>query len=192
MVDEPLTLRIIAGPNGSGKSTLAALLFRGGECSRFINADVIARGINQNGSGVSDLVAGRTMIHAINQALESKESFSFETTMSGKSWIPLIKKALAEGYQVELLYVYLESPEMCMKRVRSRVAAGGHNIPEQTLRRRYTRSLAMFASKYSDLIDNWYIFDNSNGAALMIAQKYLGTISIFDQKRYEIIRSYAK
>ena len=85
---------------------------------------------------------------------------------------------------------YLESPEMCLRRIEDRVRSGGHNIPEDTVRRRYQRSLAMFARTYSNLIPNWYLFDNSNGAALVIAQKEDGEISIADQGRYGIIQSY--
>ena len=184
-------LRIVAGPNGAGKSTLASLFFGKLELLRYINADVIARGIDLTISRDSNIVAGRVMLESIHEALREGHSFSFETTMSGKIWAPLIKNAISLNYRVELLFVYLQSPEMCLRRIEDRVRSGGHNIPEETVRRRYQRSLAMFAGTYSSLIPNWYLFDNSNGAALVIAQKEEGEVSIADMARYDIIKSYA-
>ena len=184
-------LRIVSGPDGAGKSTLVSLFFGKLELLRYINADLIARVIDLTISKDSNIVAGRVMLEAIHEALGQGHSFSFETTMSGKIWAPLIRKALLQKYRVELLFVYLESPKMCLRRIEDRVRSGGHNIPEETVRRRYKRSLAMFARTYSSLIPNWYLFDNSNGAALVIAQKEDGEIRIADQLRYGIVQSYA-
>jgi predicted ABC-type ATPase len=184
-------LRIIAGPNGAGKSTMAALLFGKLEAIRFINADVIAKGLDLHSNTGADLTAGRVMLKSIHEAIEEGVSFSFESTMSGKIWIQIIKQAINKGFRVELLLVYLESPEMCLARVAQRVRSGGHNIPEKTLRRRYQRTLTMFSSIYSKLIDNWYIFDNSNGVANFIARKEAGTLTIEDKPRYATIMKYA-
>jgi predicted ABC-type ATPase len=165
-------LYIIGGPNGAGKTTAAFKLlpeiFRAVE---FINADEIARGISPfNPEGVA-IQAGRIMLQRIETLLNERKSFAFETTLSGLSYIELIKRARDAGYKVTLFFVWLPSEEMAISRVADRVKKGGHNIPIEVIKRRYAKGIRNFVT-YSQECHCWYFYDNSGPQYQLIA-KYL-------------------
>jgi len=153
---------VLGGPNGSGKST-AAVRFLHDTLSiiEFVNADEIARGLSPfNPSGVA-VQAGRIMLERMEELAQHGESFAFETTLASRSFAPWIKRLQSKGYRFRLLYVWLRSPELNVIRVAQRVALGGHNIPEETIRRRYSRSVANLFELYLPIADSWEIVDNS-------------------------------
>jgi len=162
---------IIGGCNGAGKTTAAYNLLPGVfKTIEFVNADEIARGLSPlNVEGVA-FQAGRIMIERIEQLIAGNKSFSFETTLSGLSYLKLIKIAKEKGYEVTLFFVYLSSIELAKKRVLLRVSRGGHNIPENVIERRYDKGLRNFL-KYASLADDWYIFDNSGSEYELIAKE---------------------
>jgi len=161
-------LIILAGPNGAGKSTVASFLLKNKSIQAFLNADIIASGMSSQG-GKGDIRAGRVMLKSLHGALEQGRSVAFETTMSGKSWFQLITGAQARGYEVTLCYVAVDSVEIATERVRQRVLQGGHAIPEETIRRRYSKSIRLFFGSYSKLVNHWYFFDNSKDKAVLVA-----------------------
>ena len=178
------TMEILAGPNGSGKTTLSDLLLKKVGKFRFVNADSIANGLDASSDG-AEITAGRVMLKQINESLNEGVSFAFETTLSGRIWLEYIKRAKSLGYQVVIYLVLVKDVDLAVKRVAERVACGGHNVPAETIMRRYRRSKELFDSLYSKVCDKWYIFDNSDGSAEMVAKKENGSMVILNESKYQ-------
>jgi predicted ABC-type ATPase len=188
-------LVIIAGPNGAGKSTVSDFLLDNKSISWYVNADIIAKGISSPNRRGSDIEAGRIMLSQLSDALKSCSSISYESTMSGISWRSLITQAKNLGYIVTICYVAVRSPEVSIKRVKARVLHGGHDIPESTLRRRFSRSLRLFLTEYRDQVDYWYFFDNSENAAKLVAMResFDGKEVVLDQEIFSFYKdAYAR
>lgn len=152
---------IIAGPNGAGKTTFARdFLPAEAHTLRFINADLIASGLSPFNPEVAAIKAGRLMLEEIEGCVNAGESFAFETTLSGLSYLPKIKRWQQLGYQVKLWFLSLPSPDVAVKRVAARVEQGGHNIPEEVIRRRYRAGLENFDVRYSKIVDSWAVYDS--------------------------------
>jgi predicted ABC-type ATPase len=109
------------------------------------------------------------------------KSFAFETTLSGLTYLNFIREAKSIGYNVTFFFVYLDNVELAKIRVSRRVAKGGHNIPVDTIDRRYKKGLKNFV-KYAEIADSWYIYDNSNTEYKLVAESVYGKeeISNFD------------
>ena len=168
-------LYIIAGCNGAGKTTASfTILPEVLNCKEFINADEIAKGLSPFQPESVAMQAGRIMLARMDELLQKGETFAFETTLATKSYKQKIEWAQANGYEVTLLFFWLDSPNMAKKRVAQRVAEGGHSIPSQTIERRYHNGIANLFAIYIDMVDICYIFDNSEGERTPIAKKYKG------------------
>jgi predicted ABC-type ATPase len=167
------TAIIIAGCNGAGKSTSArAIIEAYGNVRAFVNADTIARGLSAFSSETVAIEAGRIMLDWLKKLANQRHTFAFETTLSGKTYATWLRTLKAQGYLVHLYYFWLDSPETAIERIRTRVAAGGHAIPDDTVRRRHTASVANFLNLYRPIADFWRIHDNtSQGGSRMIALK---------------------
>lgn len=153
---------IIAGPNGAGKTTFARdFLPAEAQTLRFINADLIAAGLAPFNPESVSIKAGRLMLEEIEECVVEGRSFAFETTLSGKSYVRKIALWQRLGYQVKLWFLSLPSEDFAISRVAERVAQGGHNIPEQIVRRRFKSGLENFHKRYSKVVDSWAFFDNS-------------------------------
>ena len=186
-------LYIRAGCNGAGKTTASmtilpkALLVR-----EFVNADEIAKGLSPfNPEGVA-IEAGRLMLERIDCLLKRGESFSIETTLATRSYINLVRRAHAEGYQVHLIYFWLKSPELAMQRVAERVAHGGHNIPQDVIVRRYSAGISNLFNLFVNEVDSWMIYDNSDNDREEIAVGAKEKIDIINSVKFEIIKSYVR
>jgi len=133
---------LIAGPNGAGKTTFAReFLPNEGDCPTFINADLIAAGISPfNPEGVS-VRAGRLMLEELENQVRQRKNFAFETTLSGRTYQKKIGDWQNLGYHVKLIFLSLPHADLAVARVAARVAQGGHNIPETTIRRRFALGL---------------------------------------------------
>ena len=165
-------LYIIAGCNGAGKTTASfTILPEVLGCKEFINADEIAKGLSPFQPESVAMQAGRIMLARMDELLQKGETFAFETTLATKSYKQKIEWAQANGYEVTLLFFWLDSPNMAKKRVAQRVAEGGHSIPTETIERRYHNGIANLFAIYMDMVDICYIFDNSEGRKELIAQK---------------------
>ncbi|WP_277011491.1 zeta toxin family protein [Capnocytophaga granulosa] len=168
-------LYIIAGCNGAGKTTASfTILPEVLDCKEFINADEIAKGLSPFQPESVAMQAGRIMLARMDELLQKGETFAFETTLATKSYKQKIEWAQANGYEVTLLFFWLDSPNMAKERVAQRVAEGGHSIPSETIERRYHNGIANLFTIYIDMVDICYIFDNSEGERTPIAKKYKG------------------
>ncbi len=163
---------IIAGPNGAGKTTFAQeYLPKESSCPIFVNADLIAGGLSPFLPEVAVVRAGRLMSKEINNHAKRGESFAFETTLAGRGYVKRIKKWRAEGYQVKLIFLSLATPEEAIDRVKSRVAQGGHNVPEAVIRRRFDNGLKNFETLYRHCVDDWHWYNNSGAIPVLLKQK---------------------
>ena len=146
----------IAGPNGAGKTTFAReYLPNEANTLTFINADLIARGLDPFQPERAAFRAGRMMLEMIDACVRRGESFAFETTLSGRGYARMIPTWQEQGYWVALYYLPLPSPEMAIERVRQRVVMGGHHVPDDIIRRRFHASWHNFQHIYQDLVDEW-------------------------------------
>jgi predicted ABC-type ATPase len=162
---------IIAGPNGAGKTTFARefLPFEGG-CPIFVNADLIAAGIAPFQPEAVAFRAGRLMLQELAHHAAEGRSFAFETTLSGRTYAPMIDTWRAQGYTVKLVFLSLMSADEAVVRVTNRVRQGGHHIPEDTIRRRFDAGLMSFHDIYRARVDYWQLFDNSGDTPLLLAE----------------------
>lgn len=169
-MSEPAPLAVvIAGPNGAGKSTLAPVIARDGfQLRDFVNADEIARGLSGFDPAGAALQAGRVMLQRLEELASHRASFSFETTLATRSYATWLRALKTEGYQVELLFVWLPSPELAIQRVADRVRLGGHDIPVDVIRRRYELGLRNLFRLYLSIADRWTVVDNSVGGSLRV------------------------
>jgi predicted ABC-type ATPase len=160
---------IIAGPNGAGKTTFArTFLPREAACLRFINADLIAAGLSPFAPEVAALKAGRLMIKEIEDCVKYGESFAFETTLAGLSYVRRIRQWRSLGYIVSLYFLSLPTPEIAISRVAERVRQGGHAIPEAVIRRRFAAGLHNFETIYTQEVDIWAKFNNVGDQPILI------------------------
>jgi len=173
------TLYIIAGANGSGKTTFA-LNFAAIQSLDFINADEIAKEYDPNDIQKYKITAGKVFFQRVNQRLSEKNSFILETTLSGKYLQKVIQKAKQAGFYISLIYLYLDNNSENILRVKNRVLAGGHNVPEVDIVRRYERSKYLFLYLYKDLVDEWSLFYNGDDKFELIANNQM----IIDETTY--------
>ena len=153
---------IIAGPNGAGKTTFAReFLPNEAACPIFVNADLIAAGLSPFAPEQAAIQAGRLMLQAIAQHVANRQSFAFETTLSGRAYARQIPQWRQAGYFVELFFLSLPHADMAVQRVAERVRQGGHHIPEATVRRRFTAGLELLRTVYQPLVDQWSVVDNA-------------------------------
>jgi predicted ABC-type ATPase len=159
---------IIAGPNGAGKTTFArSFLPEEAGLTRFINADAIAAGLAAFAPETAAIRAGRLMLAEIAHCVQRGESFAFETTLSGLSYLKHIELWRSQGYKISLFFLSLPNVETAIARVEERVRQGGHDIPEAVIRRRFQSGLANFHGHYKLAVNDWALYDNSDAEPIM-------------------------
>ena len=164
------TLYIISGCNGAGKTTASyTVLPEILDCREYVNADEIAKGLSPFNPESVAIEAGRLMLERIDYLMTAGVSFSIETTLATKSYVNLVRRAHKQGYNVKLLFFWLESPEMAKLRVAERVAKGGHNIPEDMIERRYYAGIRNLFNLFMNEVDYWAIFMNTKKPMTSIA-----------------------
>jgi len=160
---------IIAGPNGAGKTTFAnEFLPNEAECPIFINADLIAAGLSPFQPEGALIRAGRLMLEEIKIHVRRGDSFAFETTLSGRTYLKMIREWRKQGYQIKLFFLSLKSHEEAIARIKARVAQGGHHIPNDVVRRRFVSGLNNFQKIYRFEVDFWHWYDNSDDIIKLI------------------------
>ncbi len=183
-------LYIIAGPNGAGKTTFARkFLPQYAECLEFVNADLIAGGLSPFAPERAAILGGRLMLEQIHSLAERGLDFGFETTLSGKTYVKLLRDMKKRGI-IHILFLWITNVELALERIQLRVRNGGHHIPETIVRRRFSRSLSNFFRFYQQLADSWTIFDNSGDVPKMIAFEESGRLEILDQDVFAILLKY--
>lgn len=164
-------LYIIAGPNGAGKTTASYNLLPDlWNCREFVNADEIARGLSPLNPDEMAIEAGRLQLMRIETLLRANLTFAIETTLATRTYQNLINRAQERGYEVEIIFFYLPSAEDAIRRVALRVKAGGHNIPEKVIRRRYAAGLKNLFQLYMPIVNRWSIYNNIEAPSLLIAK----------------------
>jgi len=169
MPRKPPNCYIIAGPNGAGKTTFATeFLPVYANCRNFINPDLLARAFSPFDPDAGMFRAGRTVLELIAEFTEAGTDFAFETTLSGRAYVPLLRRVKKAGFRLHMLYLWIRSPELALARIRYRVQSGGHNVPETDVRRRFARTLANLFRLYRPLLDTLHVFDNSSDTPRLI------------------------
>lgn len=166
-------LYVISGCNGAGKTTASySLLPDMLSCKEFVNADEIAKGLSPFQPDKVAIEAGRIMLSRIKDLINHNVDFAFETTLATKSYVQFIREAQSKGYLVTLVYFWLNSPELAIERVKTRVISGGHNIPEDVIRRRYSAGMNNLSKLYLPICDYWLIIDNSEPPFQIVAEGF--------------------
>lgn len=183
---------IVAGPNGAGKSTFARLFLPDyADCREFVNADLIAAGLSPFNPESLAIEAGRLMLGRIETLARSRVNFGFETTLAGRGYVPLLRRLRSEGYRIHLFFLWLPDPQLALARVYERVLSGGHFVPEEVVRRRFSRGLANFFHRYESLLDTYLVFDSSGDAPRLVAVRLYGNHVIFDETTFGRIQTEA-
>ena len=179
---------IIAGPNGSGKTTFAKkFLPYYVQCPNFVNADLIAQGLSPFSPRSSAIKAGKLVLSQIYEYIEQGVDFAFESTLAGKLYVNMFKKLKEQGYKLHLLFLWIPDAKLAVARIKDRVAEGGHSVPAQDVRRRWTRSISNFFKLYRPLLDSWLLFNNAKSIPVLVAKGKNGQISVIDKELYERI-----
>ena len=181
-------LYIISGCNGSGKTTASyTLLPELLGCREFVNSDEFAKSLSPFDPSAASVAASRYMLMKIKYLLEKEADFCVETTLATRSLLNLVREAQEKYYEVTILYFWLNSPELAIQRVRDRVKAGGHNIPEEVIRRRYLMGLKYLFETYIPVCDRWVLADNSKTPFSVIAEGSSQLTFIKDNDKYRYI-----
>jgi predicted ABC-type ATPase len=174
---------ILAGPNGAGKSTAAPELLQDElGISEFVNADVIARGLSAFDPDRAAMAAGRVMLARLNELARQRESFAFETTLASRSFAPWLKDLRDSGYAVHLFFLWLSSPELAVQRVAHRVRSGGHDVPVDTIRRRYHAGVRNLFNLYQPVVTSWAVYNCSGPQSQLVAEAVdVAPIKVYDR-----------
>lgn len=183
-------LYVIAGCNGAGKTTASySILPEILDCDEFVNADEIAKGLSPFRPDKARIQAGRLMLQRIKFLIGHGQDFAFETTLATKSYKNLILEAKRNSYSVTLIFFWLSSPDLAVKRVETRVKEGGHNIPEKVIRRRYGNGLKNFFMIFKSIVDKWMLLDNSGEPYKIIAEKAISEEIIYNTNIWDNLKS---
>jgi len=184
-------LIIVGGPNGCGKSTIAY------EYSKvwgikYLGADDIANELKNKGLLKSDVAAGKEFFRRLDGIFKKKSSIIIESTLSGLGLFSKISELRKCGYSVTIVFVFLESADLCKKRVKIRVKKGGHNVPPKDIERRYFRSIKNFWKKYRYECDSWQLLYNGKSRPLEIALNENEVVNVFDDEYFKIFKDIAR
>lgn len=184
MGDRDRHVVVIGGPNGAGKSTIARDVLSGTlGIAEFVNADTIAAGLSGFDPERAAFAAGRVMLERLHELGEGDSNFSFESTLASRSFAPWLKSLIARGVSLHVVYVWLRSPELAIRRVKARVRRGGHGVDAVVVRRRYVRSAQNLVRLYLPLASEWVIYDNSGSKPHVIAKGGRGKDMLVDDAR---------
>ncbi len=180
-------LYIMGGPNGAGKTTTALRVFPRLGVTHFVNADLIAQGLSPLNVESAARAAGRIMLEEMEARLAASDDFALETTLASRTLAPFVKRCKGAGHRFILIYVWLGSADLAVQRVARRVKSGGHNIPEDTIRRRYERGRSNFFDLYRGLADQWAVLDNTGDFAVDVARFEDGALDILQPETWKLI-----
>jgi predicted ABC-type ATPase len=184
-VGEP-TLYIIAGPNGVGKTTFAdRFLPEEARQLEFVNPDLIARGLSPYAPEAVSVEAGKIALRRIRDLIAQRNSFTWETTMSGRSAVNWLKEARSQGFEINLYFLWVHSVRTTIRRIQQRVTEGGHNIPEGISERRFLKTIQNFFEVYRPLCTKWKFFQNESSGARLLAVEKNGRLAFRDRTAFE-------
>ena len=186
-------LFIIAGPNGAGKSTyVKRFLPEEMRCREFVNADLIAAGLSPFAPQKVSFQAGRIMLRRLRELFAQRDSFSFETTLTGYGYLPLLEEMKDAGYRIRLDYLWIPDLGITRARVRQRVRKGGHDIPDEVQVRRFGKGLKLLLEHYRPLVHDWRIYDNTGENPHLVVSAQDGQLRIADASKLVMIETAAK
>jgi len=179
---------IIAGPNGSGKSTFAEEFIREKNLV-FVNADMIAADLSADTTDRSVMFrAGKIFFQKVNELVKENASFVIETTLAGKYTAKIIDKLKKQGYKIKMVYVFVETPQLSIERIKVRVRKGGHHVSDEDVIRRFSRSKENFWDVYRDMVDGWEVYNNSGKKFMPVAIGKGMNYIIIDNDMFETFR----
>ena len=187
------TCWIIAGPNGAGKTTFALeYLPQIANCRNFINADLIASGLAPLAPSTELSTASRLFLKEIKTGVQVRKDFAFETTLSGRSYLKLIRQLQIESWEVQLVYLALSSVELSKLRVAERVAHGGHDIPLVDIERRFPKSLRNLLTLFSHEASRTRCFLNDDEEPKLVFEQMGKERLIYDKDTFELLETRSK
>jgi predicted ABC-type ATPase len=172
-------LVVVAGPNGAGKSTFVARFLHERPCP-YLCADSIAKELPHLDPISQQIAAGRAFLQRIEEQLGYDKDFIVETTLSGRTLRNYLHRAQTAGFNVTIYFLYLDSSDLCVARVKRRVLRGGHHVPDQDVRRRFSRSLTNFWKTYRKIADHWAVVYNAGGTPVEVAFGYRQEFAVSD------------
>ncbi len=171
-------LFVVAGPNGAGKTTYVfSTIERLAGSAEFVNLDEIARGLSPLRPAAARQRAARVALEMTRNLIVQRKIFTLETTLAGKTHLRTLHSAREAGFKIILLYFCPPAVEVCLSRVARRVSEGGHDVPEDDIRRRFVRSLHNLPL-YARLSDLWRMFDVSRLPVRVAAEGRAGCVSV--------------
>lgn len=178
-------LIIVAGPNGAGKTTFARDYLQEYPAD-FLSADDLALKISPEQPELAKIEAGRQFSKKLQQCLQSGKNVVIESTLSGRSMQRIIRQARDAGYGITIVFLFLESAQACVLRVRERVQGGGHDVPESDIRRRFFRSRENFWDLYRGEADLWFLFYNTDAMFQVVAFGEGDGYEVTDEQAFSI------
>ena len=180
---------IISGCNGSGKTTASYMLLPELlDCSEFVNSDEFAKSLAPFHPETAYITASRYMLKKLRDLFARREDFCIETTLATRSLLKMVRTAQDQGYFVTVVYLWLNDPEIAVRRVAARVEAGGHDVAPEVIRRRYYTGLEYFFELYSPVCDKWMLVDNSTNEFRIIAEGSAKGTTVRDLTTYNQIK----
>jgi predicted ABC-type ATPase len=153
---------VIAGPNGAGKTTFAREYLPGiARVVHFVNADLIAGGLSPLKPELAAIAAARMVFREIDRLASERADFAFETTLSGRTYVRRIEAWKRAGYRIEIVFLRLNSVDLALRRIETRVRQGGHDVPKRDVLRRFKRGWENFHKTYQPMAECWAVYDNS-------------------------------
>ena len=180
---------IFGGCNGSGKTTFATAFLSALPGVEFVNADIIAAELNPQDIDAVSFQASRLMLERLKSLSDRNADFAFESTLAARSFARFLKGCRRKRYTINLVYIWLESSELAVARVARRVESGGHNIPTNTIIRRYERGRKNFIELYLPIADRWIVYDNSYRRQKIAESSLNQTLTIYQSQIWQEIIS---
>lgn len=185
LADRP-QLILVGGSNGSGKTTLAMRMIEQ-YGFRYLGTDAFAKQLNPDDVDKVQVSAGKMFINGIKAAIQNKESIIVESTLAGFTLCEHIKEAKKNGYYVSCVYIYLDTVEISIRRVKLRVSQGGHNVPEVDIRRRFGRSRLNFWNRFRPICHFWELYYNSPEEKEDFIIDHVASSLVSEEKLYDEI-----
>jgi len=182
---------VVGGPNGAGKTTFADEYVARRGCN-YVGADAIAAQMSADDPASVQIAASREFLRQIGAAISGSDTFVVESTLSGRTFQKQLNSAKTAGFEIMIVYLFLDTADTCVDRVNERVQVGGHDVPELDIRRRFARSIHNFWNLYRPLADHWLLILNSSNQPQDIAVGTSTDVSIRDAELFSRFQLFVK